>query len=100
MQSEYSEESLNTYDSDGDQIKFQDEEEQQQVSVALFDWDNTLFCTGYLEMLQVDYKKVFSGEKSIESFGAYLCYELQSLEEVNKILILIFSNLHKLFRKL
>jgi hypothetical protein len=80
MQSEYSEESLNTSDSDGDQIRSHDEAEE--LSVALFDWDNTLFCTGYLEMLQVDCKKVFSEEKSIESFGAYLSYELQALEEV------------------
>lgn len=97
MQSEYSEESLNTSDSDGDQIR--SEYESEEVCVALFDWDNTLFCTGYLEMLQVDYKKVFSEEKSIESFGAYLCYELQSLEEVDKIVIFVLI-LTQIFRKL
>ena len=52
--------------------------------VALFDWDDTLFCTKYFEMLQIDYKAIFSEQKSIEDFGAYLIYEMQLLEEVIK----------------
>jgi hypothetical protein len=80
MQSEFSQESLNTSDSDSEHIKSQDEAEE--IHLALFDWDNTLFCTSYLEMLQVDCKQVFSDQKSLEAFGAYLNYELQTLEEV------------------
>ncbi len=58
------------------------EDEVKEVSIALFDWDDTLFCTKYFEILQVDHKLIFSESKSIEDFGMYLIYELQALEEV------------------
>jgi hypothetical protein len=83
MRTEFSEESRNTHDSDSEDIKsFQDGED---ITVTIFDWDNTLFCTQYLEILQVDIKKIFSNEKSLEDFGAYLNHEMQFLEEVNKL---------------
>jgi len=81
MQSEFSEESFNTYDSDEDQ-KLSESEEYKEVKAVIFDWDNTLFCTSYLEMFQLDYKSIFSEQKSIEENGTFLLYEIQSLEEV------------------
>jgi len=81
MQSEFSEDSFNTYDSDEDQ-KASECEEYKEVKVVIFDWDNTLFCTSYLEMFQLDYKSIFSEQKSIEENGTFLLYDIQSLEEV------------------
>ncbi len=51
-------------------------------TIAIFDWDNTLFCTDYLDMLQLDYKAIFSEQISVEQIGAYLRDEIQKLEEV------------------
>jgi hypothetical protein len=81
MQSESSAGSLNTSFSESSEEKFQ--EEENDITVALFDWDDTLFCTCYFEMLQIDCKKIFSEEESLENYGAYLTYEMQTLEEVN-----------------
>ena len=91
MQEEFSEShgSLNTSDSEGGQeiYKFEDFKEESQSKIAIFDWDNTLFCTDYFDMLQLDYKGIFSEKKSIEEVGSYLLHELQSLEEVKYFLI-------------
>jgi hypothetical protein len=81
MQSEFSEESFNTYDSDEDK-KVSECEEYKEVKVVIFDWDNTLFCTSYLEIFKLDYKSIFSEQKSIDEVGTFLLYEIQSLEEV------------------
>lgn len=80
MQTESSAGSLNTSDSEWSENKFEGEE--KEYTVALFDWDDTLFCTCYFEMLQIDCKKIFSNEKSLEDYGAYLTYEMQTLEQV------------------
>jgi hypothetical protein len=53
-----------------------------EKKIAIFDWDNTLFCTQYFEMHIKDYKGIFEERVSIESFGNFLTYELQILEEV------------------
>jgi hypothetical protein len=81
MLSEFSEESANTYDSERES-KGSSPEMPEEHKVVILDWDNTLFCTQYLEMLQLDYKSIFSDEKSIDQVGTYLLYEIQSLEEV------------------
>ncbi len=82
MQSEYSAGSLNTSDSEWSEEKIH-EFEENDLTVAIFDWDDTLFCTRYFEMLQIDAKKIFAEEKSLEDYGAYLVYEMQTLEEVS-----------------
>lgn len=81
MNSDLSEETLNTSYSEPDERKLL--QTKQDTTVAIFDWDDTLFCTKYLEMLQIDCKKIFSEEKSLEDYGAYLIREMQTLEEVN-----------------
>jgi|LauGreDrversion4_2_1035121.scaffolds.fasta_scaffold712088_1 hypothetical protein len=80
MQSQSSTDSLNTSYSEFSEEKIQ--EEENDLTVALFDWDDTLFCTCYFEMLQIDCKKIFSEGGSLENYGAYLNYEMQSLERV------------------
>jgi hypothetical protein len=79
MQSESSTDSMSTSDYEWTEKKDNDE---NNIIVALFDWDDTLFCTRYFEMLQIDCKKIFCGQKSLEDYGAYLTYEMQTLEEV------------------
>jgi len=56
--------------------------ENENRKIAIFDWDNTLFCTEYFDMLKLDYKSIFAEKTSVEDVGAYLVYELRSLEEV------------------
>ena len=73
--------SSNTSDSE-DEIENFHLEECKVSKAVIFDWDNTLFCTDYFNMLQLDYKSIFSDKKSLEEEGTYLIYELQSLEEV------------------
>jgi hypothetical protein len=51
-------------------------------TVVIFDWDNTLFCTDYLEMLKPNYESIFSGESSLEDLGCYLSEEMLTLENV------------------
>jgi hypothetical protein len=73
--------SPSTYESDGVDSDFQ----KNPISpkrVAIFDWDNTLYCTQYFELHIKDYKEIFEERASIESFGNFLTYELQILEEV------------------
>jgi hypothetical protein len=81
MQSEFSEESMNTYDSD-EERRESESEELNEIQVVIFDWDNTLFCTSYLEIFKIDYKSIFSEKISIDEVGSFLLGEIQSLEEV------------------
>ena len=55
---------------------------QHAYQIVIFDWDNTLFCTKYLEMLNPDYDAIFSGRKCLEDYGSYLLDEIQVLEGV------------------
>ncbi len=91
MQAEFSEsqESWNTSDSEGEEKNISDEEKKEieERRIALFDWDNTLFCTDYFNIFQLDYKELFSEKKSIEEVGAYLIHELRNLEEVKYFFI-------------
>jgi hypothetical protein len=56
---------------------------KNEQQIVIFDWDDTLFCTKYLDLHVSDYKELFEEKISIEQLGMYLNYELQSLEEVN-----------------
>lgn len=100
MSEENSEEYLNTSDSDWDSKPDEEQEKpeklENKIKAAIIDWDNTLFPTGYFDLLLMDYKGIFSEEKSIEDSGAYLIHELQSLEEVS---VIFFKNHLKFFRK-
>jgi hypothetical protein len=71
--------SPSTYDSEQDDLT----PTKVYHKIAIFDWDNTLFCTQYFQMHIKDYKDLFDEKVSIESFGNFLSYELQTLEEVN-----------------
>jgi hypothetical protein len=86
MNSDLSEETLNTSNSDSDERR--QLKTKQDTTVAIFDWDDTLFCTKYLELLQIDCKKIFSEEKALEDYGTYLIHEMQTLEEVKLPLFL------------
>jgi len=50
--------------------------------IVIFDWDNTLFCTKYLEMLNADYDSIFNGRSCLEDLGGYLLDEISVLERV------------------
>lgn len=84
------EESLNTSDCDPGEDQVSYFNPPSEHSVVIFDWDNTLFCTQYFEMLQLDFKAIFAEQMSLEDVGAYLLYELQVLEEK---LINLFADL-------
>lgn len=53
-----------------------------QHKIIIFDWDNTLFCTKYLEMLNPDFESIFSGRSCLEDLGSYLMDEISNLERV------------------
>ncbi len=53
-----------------------------QHKVIIFDWDDTLFCTKYLEMLKPDYEAIFKGRSCLEDLGSYLLDEVSMLERV------------------
>lgn len=53
-----------------------------EEKVAIFDWDDTLFCTKYIETLQVNVSEVFSFRISFEDNYSYLVSELNELENV------------------
>jgi hypothetical protein len=82
MHRDHSEESIN-FDCADMEIEQNIDKEH---NVVIFDWDDTLFCTKYLNMHEVDYKALFSEQKSIEEVSKYLSYELQSLEDVMNII--------------
>jgi hypothetical protein len=62
-------------------------DEYDEHKVVIFDWDDTLFCTKYLDLHVSDYKQLFEEKISIDQLGMYLNHELQSLEEVRYTLI-------------
>ena len=53
-----------------------------EITIVIFDWDNTLFCTDYLEMHKPDYNSIFKGMSSLEELGYYINDELHYLENV------------------
>lgn len=74
-------------DSEIEQPKQTFEMEKTVRNVILFDWDNTLFCTDYLNTHKVDFKALFKESVSLESFGGFLSQEIRSLEQVTSKLI-------------
>ena len=81
MTSEYSEETIITEESD-EEITIFEKINNNEHNIVIFDWDNTLFFTQYLDMLKLDYKALFSDQKPLEDEGAYLIEEMRNLEEV------------------
>jgi hypothetical protein len=59
-----------------------DEKYISEHNVAIFDWDDTLFCTKYLEMFKLDYKELFQEKTSIDQIATFLYYEIRKLEDV------------------
>lgn len=51
--------------------------------VAIFDWDDTLFCTKYVETLQMNIVDIFSFKISFEENFSYLVSEFNDLENVS-----------------
>ena len=58
--------------------------------IALFDWDDTLFCTKYLENHQINYSDIFSFDKTLDDFCGYLKREFDELEKVSLLYMFIF----------
>lgn len=59
-----------------------------QQSIALFDWDDTLFCTKYMEIHELNYSDIFSCSKSLDDFCPFLTGELKELENVSFFIFL------------
>lgn len=69
-------------------------------NVAIFDWDDTLFCTKYIETLQLNLQDIFSFKLSFEDNYSYLVSEFKELEEVSDLNLfkpLIFSRISSKF---
>jgi hypothetical protein len=73
--------SPSTYESDQSDSEIH-QSSTKEHRIAIFDWDNTLFCTDYFALHIKEYKELFEERVSIESFGKFLSYEFQCLEEV------------------
>jgi hypothetical protein len=58
------------------------QDDYNEHKVVIFDWDDTLFCTKYLDLHVSSYKELFDEKISIDQLGMYLNHELQTLEEV------------------
>ena len=57
--------------------------------IAIFDWDDTLFCTKYLETFQLNFTDIFSFKYSLEETNPYLLNQLKDLE--NSIIQLFYE---------
>jgi hypothetical protein len=57
--------------------------------IAIFDWDDTLFCTKYLETFQLNFTDIFSFKYSLEETNPYLLNQLKELE--NSIIQLFYE---------
>lgn len=79
MQGLSTSDAISDYNSDNDsKVILQDEH-----NVAIFDWDNTLFCTEYLDLFKIDYKKLFQEQMSIDQIANFLGKDLETLQDVN-----------------
>lgn len=79
------EQTLSSFDSTNNteiSPKSSTEMEPQLKTIVLFDWDDTLFCTKYLNMHNLNYNDIFSFKASIEEVCCYLNTELRELEQV------------------
>jgi hypothetical protein len=81
----------------------------QKKYIAIFDWDDTLMCTNYLETFSINYSDIFKFNISLEQINPHLLKEL-SILEINiielfqeliekKIKIFIISNAKKVWIK-
>lgn len=61
--------------------------------IAIFDWDDTLFCTSYMEIHKLSYQDIFKGECSLELSMPFLVKELKELENVIKLFFFIIYSL-------
>lgn len=52
--------------------------------VAIFDWDDTLFCTKYIEALQLNLVDIFTFKTSFEENFSYLKKEFEDLQNVSQ----------------
>jgi hypothetical protein len=69
---------------------FQSEKEKK---ILFFDWDDTLFPTSYLNIFQLDYKRIFLQEIEVQN---YIDRDLKELEQV-KFLIKNFRKFWNCF---
>ena len=64
-------------------------EKTLEKRIAIFDWDDTLFCTKYLETFQLNFTDIFSFKYSLEETNPYLLNQLKDLE--NSIIQLFYE---------
>ena len=64
-------------------------EKKMEKRIAIFDWDDTLFCTKYLETFQLNFTDIFSFKYSLEETNPYLLNQLKDLE--NSIIQLFYE---------
>ena len=64
-------------------------EKKLEKRIAIFDWDDTLFCTKYLETFQLNFTDIFSFKYSLEETNPYLLNQLKDLE--NSIIQLFYE---------
>ena len=64
-------------------------EKKMEKRIAIFDWDDTLFCTKYLETFQLNFTDIFSFKYSLEETNPYLLNQLKELE--NSIIQLFYE---------
>lgn len=66
----------------GSSVKNYDTKGTQRV--AIFDWDDTLFCTKYIEALQLNLVDIFTFKTSFEENYSYLKKEFEDLQNVRQ----------------
>ena len=72
--------------------------EKMEKKIAIFDWDDTLFCTKYLETFQINFSDLFSFKQSIEESNPYLLNQLKDLENsIIQLFYIIVENNFEIF---
>ena len=72
--------------------------EKMEKKIAIFDWDDTLFCTKYLETFQINFSDLFSFKYSIEESNPYLLNQLKDLENsIIQLFYIIVENNFEIF---
>lgn len=56
-------------------------ETQKDKNIAIFDWDDTLFCTKYFENFNINLQKVFDYKTDLETENPFLKKEILNIED-------------------
>ena len=60
--------------------KHRKKKKSKKKIAAIFDFDDTIFCTKYLDTFSLDYSRIFSGAQKVEDLNEKIVNEIRDLE--------------------